>query len=303
MSTHKILIIDNAPLIHALVRARLAKESFDFFTACDGESGIDSARLRAPDLILLDIDMPGINGLEVCRRLKSDASTADIPVIFLTGEDATEQKIQGLELGAVDYVTKPFDPAELAARVRSALRTRDLMQLVARKALIDGLTGLWNRSYFENRLAAEVSSGVRHGRTLSIVMLDVDRFKTVNDRYGHGTGDEVLREVGRVFQQTARTEDVACRYGGEEFVLILPDTQAKNAATLAERIRVLIEKLEVRHRSGPLTVTASFGVADTIQSENASPVELADAALYTAKQSGRNRVEIAPAPPVLATVM
>jgi len=300
MATHRVLIIDDAPLIHALVRARLSGQALDLFTAGDGASGIEVARQSSPDLILLDIDMPGIDGLEVCRRLKSDALTADIPVIFLTGEGATEQKIRGLELGAVDYVTKPFDPAELAARVRSALRTSDLLQLVARKALIDGLTGLWNRTYLEKRLAAELSSSLRHARPLSVIMLDVDRFKLVNDRHGHGTGDEVLREVARAFLQSTRTEDVACRYGGEEFLLLLPDTLAINAAVLAERIRQSVEQLEIRHRTGPLKVTASVGIADTIQSNNDSPVDLADAAMYAAKQAGRNRVQIASITPVPA---
>lgn len=195
----RILIIDDSPEIQAIAKVRLAKENYAVHCANDGVSGIVLARELRPDLILLDVDMPHRDGFAVCTDLKMDPETRDIPVIFLSGVATTEDKIRGLDLGATDYISKPFDPAELLARVRSTLRTQYLVKLLAEKAMIDGLTGLWNRSYLDVRIAAELSAARRNETPLACIMADVDNFKKLNDTYGHHFGDEVLRELACLF--------------------------------------------------------------------------------------------------------
>src|SRR5207248_643543 len=206
----------------------------------------------------------------------------------LTGMGSTEEKIRGLELGAVDYVTKPFEPAELKARVRAALRTKFLLDLLGKKAMIDGLTGLWNRTYFDQQMQAQLSLARRSGQAVSCILADLDQFKTVNDRFGHLTGDEALRVVAAAFQAQCRIEDIVCRFGGEEFAVIVPNTPANKAAVLGERLRVGIEKLALKHRGLPVPVTCSFGIADATSAAE-QIVEAADRALYVAEQAGRNR--------------
>jgi diguanylate cyclase (GGDEF)-like protein len=214
---------------------------------------------------------------------------ACIPVVFLTGMSTPAQKVQGLELGAVDYVTKPFDPAELRARVRAALRTKYLMDLLAKRAMIDGLTGLWNRACFEQRLASELSLSRRAERPLACAMLDLDHFKRLNDQHGHPFGDEVLRGVAQVLLDAARAEDVVCRYGGEEFVILVPNADATRALAMAERVCGALSSRPFISRRTPVEVTCSIGVADSLENRGARMVELADKALYLAKQRGRNR--------------
>ncbi len=291
MDKHKVLVADNVKMIHALVRTHLAEEPVEIHSAYDGKQALDMAGKLLPDLLLLDIEMPKPDGWEVCRILKADARTKDISVIFLTAEADSAQKIQGLELGAVDYVTKPCDPAELKARVRSALRTKELIDLLSHQAMIDGLTGVRNRGYFDQRLAAELASNKRHGTSsLACVIADVDHFKQFNDRYGHAVGDEVLRQVGRIFRNSARAEDIVCRYGGEEFVALLPRTSLEQATAFAERVRNELESTSLPYRNGQLKITASFGVSDLATAGSDTLVEAADRAMYAAKNAGRNRV-------------
>jgi diguanylate cyclase (GGDEF)-like protein len=306
----RILVIDDSDAIHALLRARLAGEPVDVAGAYDGASGLAKAFEAPPDLILLDVDMPGLDGFEVCRQLKASSRTMAVPIIFLTGAASTEQKITGLELGAVDYVTKPFDPAELKARVRGSLRTKYLLDLLERKAQIDGLTGLWNRRYFDARLAESLSIARRGHRPLSLLLADIDRFKSINDQYGHTFGDEVLRRVALCLSETGRLEDVSCRYGGEEFAVIAADTNREGAAHLGERLRHAVEdvQFDVRGR-GKLNISASFGVTsvddagsndEPLDSLSRHLIDAADNALYEAKRTGRNRVVVA-SPQVVAT--
>jgi two-component system, cell cycle response regulator len=189
-------------------------------------------------------------------------------------------------------VTKPFDPAELRARVRASLRTRHLVGLLAKKAMVDGLTGLWNRTYLEVQLSREHSAARRSGNPLSCVMADVDRFKALNDTCGHGFGDEVLRVIAGIFTAHCRAEDIVCRYGGEEFTILLPNTPVRRAAVLADRLRTAIEGEIFMHHGQPVDITCSFGVSQLHGNVPPTVVELADEALYRAKHSGRNRVEV-----------
>lgn len=294
VTPRKVLLIDNAKMIHSLVRVHLASERIELHSAYDGIVGERMARELRPDLILLDIEMPAPDGWQVCRNLKADPATAGCPIIFLSGETDTLKKIRGLELGAVDYVTKPCDPAELKARARSALRTKELIDLLAAQAMIDALTGMRNRRYFDARLVAEVGAARRHGTPLACVVADVDHFKKFNDRHGHAVGDEVLRRTAGVLRDAARAEDVVCRFGGEEFAMLLPRTDRAAGAACAERARRALEAAGVTHQGARLGVTASFGVAELSGIGRAEGpeklVERADAALYAAKGAGRNRV-------------
>ncbi len=288
-----VLAIDDSPEIHALLRARLKDEPITLHCAESGKAGLEMVNQIKPDVILLDVHMEEMDGYQVCRMIKANPATVNVPIIFLTGADKTEEKIRGLELGATDYVTKPFDPAELRARVRAALRTAYLMDLLSRKAMIDGLTGLWNRTYLDSRLDAEVAHARRTGRSVSCIMLDVDHFKSINDRYGHPFGDEVLRMIAVALGASCRSEDVVCRYGGEEFAVLLPNTNAAAASELAERLRRAIEGEAMKFKGQVVKVTSSFGVSELTENMSVRLMECADKALYEAKQSGRNRVCVA----------
>jgi diguanylate cyclase (GGDEF)-like protein len=279
--------------MHALLQARLHHEPVELHFALDGQTGLAMALRLQPDLILLDIDMPEIDGFEVCRRLKSDVRTLTIPVIFLAGDTTTEQKIKGLELGATDYVTKPFDAAELRARIRATLRTKYLMDLLSQRALLDGLTGLWNRVYFDSRLSSELVHIRSVNQPLSCLMVDLDHFRQLNERYGHHFGDQVLRETARILLQTCPPGDIVCRYGGEEFAVLVLGTTAEQATELAERIRDAIQQNTWTHGELPVEVTCSIGVADLQRVPPPGVVELADEAMFEAKRAGRNRVVIA----------
>ena len=288
----KVLLIDNAKMMHAVVKARLSADGIDFYSAFDGEEGFAIARAVAPDVILLDVEMPPPDGFEVCRRLKDDEELSNIPVIFLTGVSSTEEKIRGLNLGAIDYVTKPFDAAELQARVRAGLRNKELLDLLARKAMIDGLTGLWNRTYMSRRLVEEISNVKRYTQPLSCVMLDVDHFKSVNDTHGHGFGDLVLKGIANTLQQLGRSEDVVCRYGGEEFAILSRNTTAGAAMQFAERLRAGVQASVFTRGPISISATCSLGVAEFRDGEY-DLVERADQALYASKRNGRNRTSLA----------
>jgi diguanylate cyclase (GGDEF)-like protein len=288
-----LLLIDDAQMMHGLVRTCLDIDEVDLHSAYDGEQGLAMARQLVPDLILLDVEIPVPDGFEVCRRLKEDPALQHIPVIFLTAMHSTEQKIRGLNSGAIDFVTKPFETGELQARVRVSLRNKELLDLLNKKAMIDGLTGLWNRGYLNERLTEEVASARRHKRQLSLIMIDADHFKSINDVYGHGFGDIALRGIASVVQDCCRTEDVACRYGGEEFAIILRDTDALAARVVAERIRTAVAASPFTRGAISVNATVSIGVAEWSPIAE-DMVERADQALYAAKQAGRNRVTIAP---------
>jgi diguanylate cyclase (GGDEF)-like protein len=287
-----LLLIDDSAAVQTLLRARLKDEPITIHCASDGQAGLQLARSIVPDLILLDVDMPQPDGFEVCRVLKADPDLVHVPVIFLTGAASPQEKIRGLELGAIDYITKPFDPAELRARVRAAMRMKFMMDLLAKKAQIDALTGLWNRRYFDDRLEAELSLARRSPRALAVLMIDLDRFKAINDTFGHATGDEVLRRVAALLGESVRAEDIVCRIGGEEFAVIAPNI-SEGAEPLAQRLRHEVETLKVIVAGQPLNLSVSIGVAYHEQNPEPSLVQQADAALYRAKQSGRNQVEVA----------
>lgn len=292
-----ILVIDDSPEVLAVVTARLRPEGYRVLTAADWQVGMELAASDQPDVILLDVNMPDQSGLDVCRRLKADPLTSAIPVIFLTASDDVAVKVHGFDLGAADYVTKPFHPAELRARVRVAIRTKHVHDDLDELARLDGLTGLRNRRQFDQLLAAEIPKALHAQRSLSLVLVDLDHFKNLNDQFGHAFGDAVLRAVGGILAKGVRAGDYACRYGGEELAVILPGAPASAAADVAGRLRAAIAALSFQPKGMPVTVTASFGVAEVsdvlLNVGSAAPmalVEAADEALYAAKRDGRNRV-------------
>jgi two-component system, cell cycle response regulator len=298
----KVLIIDDDPNALEVAKARLKKEELEIVCAQGGVLGLKAARTEEPDLILLDLDMPDISGFDVCRTLKADSELCMIPVLFLSSSTTADDKIAGLDLGAVDYVTKPFDAFELRARVRAALRTKHLQDMLFEHAHIDPLTGLPNRRALMERLHQEWARIERHGGRLSFIMADIDNFKHINDHYGHNVGDKLLQEVAGAISRQCREIDLPARYGGDEFAIIVPDEMAPAAVQLAERCRREIAKACVAVQNEIIRTVASFGVADIrgVASPEAL-MKLADEALYSAKAAGRNQVHSADGTIVSAT--
>lgn len=307
----RVLVVEDNDLERLLIRHRLRPDSVTLFEAGDGASALELARSMAPDLILLDLDLPDVSGFEVIHWLKEDPVTRSIPVIFVSAFGSTEAKVRALDLGAIDFVTKPFDPAELRARLRVGYRLKFQQDLLEKRAQLDALTGLANRLALGERLAAEWASCRRRESPLSILVLDVDHFKRINDRFGHAAGDEALRRVAEALRAVARTSDLVARYGGEEFILLAPDCDLAGALSLAERAREQIEALRLDFGGTPHPLTASVGVATAagLSPDDPEPEALfdrADRALYEAKSAGRNAVwawDPAPSRPVCAPAM
>ena len=288
--SHKavILVVDDVPTnIQAL--AFLLKEEYTVKVATGGARALEVASQDPiPDLILLDVQMPDMNGYDVLRLLRENNDTAKIPIIFVTGKDSTQEEEYGLELGAVDYITKPIHPSIVKARVKTHITLKQQHDELIRIAIHDQLTGLYNRHYLAEILSRKVSKSKRHNEALSVIMADIDHFKNVNDTYGHLMGDLILKAVANVIGEGARKEDIAARFGGEEFVLVLDHCTANDALIIAEGLRSKIEALNTEG----IRVTASFGVAQmdehAIRYEDV--LKNADSALYAAKEEGRNRV-------------
>jgi diguanylate cyclase (GGDEF)-like protein len=293
---NRVLVIDDSESIHKLIEARLRPEGLEVIGELDGERGIERAISEEPDLILLDVGLPDVDGFEVCRQLKEHPSTRDVPVIFLTGTTSTDSKVKGLDLGAVDYVTKPFDQVELRARVRAALRTKRLQDILEQQSFLDGLTGLWNRTYLDRRIESELTVARRYGRALTLAMVDIDHFKRLNDTHGHLFGDVVLQGIGDALRAYARRSDIVARYGGEEFAILLTNTTLKAGLFVAERLRSSIEGRNFEAHGKVVNITASFGLCCTDDFEGERTPEnlirAADKALYASKDAGRNCIHI-----------
>lgn len=292
----KILVVDDIPSnVHVL--SRILKDDYDIYFAIDGEKALDLVQARMPDLVLLDIMMPGMDGYEVCSRIKADPSTRDIPVIFISAKSEVEDETRGLEVGAIDFITKPISPPIVKARVRNHLLLKRQTDLLRSLSFLDGLTGIANRRRLDETMAREWRRCARARAPLSLILLDVDHFKPFNDHYGHQAGDECLRAVAEVLaEQMKRPSDVAARYGGEEFVCLLPDTDEEGALQVAERLREAVVRLGIPHASSPIAphLTVSLGVATAFPASGGSREELtqlADQMLYRAKRGGRNRVQ------------
>jgi len=287
-----VLLVDDSDFVHRLLKARLKYESVQLASAYNGQEGLELAMKDPPDLILLDIDMPVMDGFETLRLLMEEPTTRNIPVIVLSGMDTTQDKVTAFDLGAIDFVSKPFELTELRARLRSSLRISSLLKMLEQKAQVDGLTGLYNRSYFDQRWSEEYERCLRHSNGLSIVMIDIDNFKSINDSFGHPAGDAVISGIANLIQSHIRKSDIACRYGGEEFVLILPETSPEQALGLCERIRSDCQEIYwPRHADRNITISMGItGCTDGATMQAETWIEHADSNLYKAKETGRNRI-------------
>jgi diguanylate cyclase (GGDEF)-like protein len=319
-----ILIVDDISSNLQVLGSILSRENLLVSAATSGKQALDIADDVLPDLILLDIMMPEMDGFEVCEKLKSSEKTKDIPVIFITARTEEEEIVKGLRVGAVDYVKKPFNPPELLSRVRTHLeikRNRDLIirineqlkkeieerkkianerkqllkelekknKILKELAITDGLTGLYNHRFLIGRLSEEIAQSNRYSKNLSIIMFDIDHFKNINDTYGHQVGDEVLSKISSTIKNKLREVDIAGRFGGEEFLVILPNTSLENGYKVAEKIRESI--MELKWESGKLSVTISGGVGLHKDENVTELITKADKYLYKAKENGRNRIE------------
>lgn len=292
----KVLVADD-DAINRQVLGELLKPEYTVIMAKSGAQALEKAAQHAPDLILLDVVMPDMDGYEVLRRLREDAQTAHISVIFISGLDRPEDEASGLNLGASDYIAKPFNPTVVTARVALHLQVVRQRRMLERLANIDGLTELANRRRFDELFAAEWKRARASGHPLSLALLDIDCFKQYNDHYGHPAGDRVLRSVARTAASFMRRPvDLAARYGGEELVLLMPDTYAGQAQHLVAGMCRAIEQLTIAHGASAVAsvLTVSVGGATLGEEGNESAAELLEAVdhqLYRAKHAGRNQVQ------------
>jgi diguanylate cyclase (GGDEF)-like protein len=291
-----LLIVDDSSDSRIALSQLLADE-YRVLLASDGPEGVGMALLHRPDLILLDVLMPGLNGYDVLTILKAEPETAAIPVIFVTGIDRPEDEARGLMLGGSDFITKPLVPATVRARVALHLRLTRQLDLVGQLARIDSLTGISNRRHFDESLATEFSRAGRTNSPLSVALVDVDFFKHYNDCYGHSAGDRALHAVAQILSgRMRRPGDLAARYGGEEFACVLPGADRASALTVAQDLCTAVASLQIRHccSSAAPYITVSVGVASFLEDDEqeegiSSLIERADKCLYEAKARGRNR--------------
>ncbi len=296
-ATPRLLLVDDHQL-NIRVMYEIFRHEFDVFIALNGEQALEKCIELHPDLILLDVVMPRLDGYEVCRRLKADPALADIPVIFITSHFDEAAEVRGFELGAVDFIHKPVNPIITKARVRTQLQLKQQADLLRTISQIDGLTGIANRRRFDQQLELDWRSCCRAQEPLSLLMIDIDYFKQYNDEFGHLAGDECLRQVARAMQTAlGRPYDLLARYGGEEFVVLLPRTDLSGARYLAQSILLKVKELAIVHPLTPSGIlTLSAGLASTVPPEHSQSRQLlqqADALLYQAKQQGRNQLQAA----------
>ena len=307
----RVLVVEDSPVQAERLAQVLAAEGFQVQVAGDAAEAIRRVRTDPPDLVLLDMILPDMSGLEVLRIIKARPDEQFIPVILLSVKSDLDSRVTGLRMGADDFLAKPFAEAEVRARAGAMLRIKTLQDQLRtakreceRLSVTDGLTGIYNRRHFEERLREEFSRSQRHGASLSLIMLDLDHFKALNDGHGHPFGDRVLRETAELISTSIRDHDICGRYGGEEFAIVLPSTNLQGAAAVAERFLTRMRGKTYRtcaeETAGPaaeVRVTASVGVAchpsSGVVRGAVHLIELADKALYRAKAEGRNTIRVA----------
>jgi len=306
LNKQTVLIVDDSILICGIVKSMLQEnDDIEVVSAGNGSEALELADKLTPDLILLDIVLPNISGYEVCTRLKANPKTANIPIIFITSKSEDDDILKGFELGAVDYVQKPFRKLELKSRVLTHLeikQTRDkliktneelkiAMERLNLLAVLDPLTGLYNRRFFLTRLSEEIKRSSRTGSEFSLIMCDIDYFKKINDTYGHEAGDKALVSFSKTLSGTCRATDIIARWGGEEFLILAPETDEKASAVLAEKLRTAVENSIVKYNDLSFSFTITLGVGGFDLTKTAEQnISLVDAALYNGKYSGRNKV-------------
>jgi diguanylate cyclase (GGDEF)-like protein len=291
-----LLFVDDQPVVlQALYK--IFGDDYEVFVATSGEQALAFCQTRLPDLILLDVAMPGMDGYETCRHLQANPSTADIPIIFVTANHAHDEETRGLEAGAVDFISKPVNPSVVRARVQTHLKLKFQSDMLRKLSLTDGLTGVANRRQFDDVLSKEWRRCARSRLPLSLIFIDVDFFKRYNDCYGHQLGDDCLKAVAGALQAVLkRPSDLIARYGGEEFVCLLPETPLAGALQTANSLEAAVRALAIAHAQSDIApvVTISLGVAASDPATGDDPALLiaaADTLLYAAKQAGRGQVK------------
>lgn len=309
MARAKILLVEDDKLQAKAAKDFLEDSGYEVIWAEDGKSAIKMAKTQPVDLILLDLVLPDLDGNEVCRWLKHDKDTRGIPVIILTVKGSTMEKVAGLEAGGDDYLPKPYSEIELNARIYACLRTKALQDELRDKnrqleevllkvealAITDPLTNLFNRRHFETVIEKEFSRTIRYQSSTSCLMIDIDYFKKINDEYGHHAGDLVLKEMAKIIKSSVREIDTVARWGGEEFIVLLPATKREDALQAASRI--LTAASSHKFSGIPVQITISIGIAsvpDPSIDTTEKLIHASDVALYEAKTKGRNRIEVAP---------
>ena len=287
-----ILIVEDSSVNGKLCEKLLNKNGFDTAVCTDGESAIEFVHTNSPDLILLDIVMPGIDGFEFCNAMKNNPATKHTPIIFLSSMNDEESIIKGFNSGAVDYITKPFRHQELLARTRTHVELKKAKEKLLRMAITDELTCLVNRRYFMGRLLDEYERAKRYDTIFTLAMIDLDFFKNVNDTFGHQAGDAVLRKISDTMKLSLRLTDIIGRIGGEEFAVILPETEISHAMIIGDRLLKRVEALEIAHKDIKIKITISIGVSSSSPDDLSidDVLQRSDSALYKAKENGRNRI-------------
>lgn len=308
-----IFIVDDTHINLQLLNLLLTRQGYRVLTFSEGSTALAAIQNDLPDLVLLDIMMPGMDGYEVCQQLKALNATKDIPIIFISALSDVFDKVKAFSLGAVDYIIKPFQSEEVIARVSTHLTIRKLQQSLQEKnmllereiterksiqveleriAITDPLTGLYNRRHFFNLGEVEFGKSQRYKRPLSVILLDADNFKQINDSYSHAAGDQALMHLAAQLNLHIRSVDIVARYGGEEFIILLPETPAQEAYQVAERIRETVQNSVLTYENHQFRYTLSLGIADNRSCERCAKFEMilnmADRALYQAKANGRN---------------
>jgi len=301
MADFTIAVVDDDAAIRRLVRLFLRRAGFEVLECTTGEEARVLLQTQQWDLAILDRRLPDLDGVVLAQELKANPDFRTKYLIMLTGEDEQADKVEGLELGADDYITKPFQYPELLARIRAGKRIVDLQnelletnKRLALLSITDGLTQLHNHRYFQDELARAFEESQRYQRPLSLAMIDIDFFKKFNDTYGHAVGDDVLKGVAHLYRTSVRSTDLVARYGGEEFAVMMPETALDDGIAFAEKIRSIVESTAMPTQAGQLGVTVSIGVASVPHSRVKTAKELivaADKALYRAKRNGRNQVQ------------
>ena len=286
-----IMVVDDDDITREMLSVILA-ELGRVELATSGEEALEKVGTIQPDLIILDVQMYAMDGYAVCQQLKANEQTSDIPVVFVTGSNTNEDEELGLDVGATDFIRKPISPKIVLARTSNILKLRAATRELERLAGTDPLTGAFNRRRFLEVGNAELRRTKRYQHTFSVLMLDIDRFKAVNDTYGHSIGDLALKETVTVIQDAMRGQDTLGRLGGEEFAVIVPESGVEDAAAVAERIRASIAQIVIDTPDEPLSFTMSIGVSESDNDDDSveDALKRADKALYAAKEQGRNQV-------------
>lgn len=286
-----IMIVDDTKENISVLRKTLAAIGCKISVALDGEKALDLIPKLKPDLVLLDVMMPGIDGYEVCRRLKKDEELSNIPIIFISAKGEIEDIIGGFEAGAVDFIMKPFRQEEVLARVKTHLTLSAALKKLLHDSETDPLTGLYNRRTFLKKIENEAMRFKRSKKPFALLFGDIDFFKKINDTYGHLAGDDILIKISQLLNTEKREIDQVARWGGEEFLILLPETDLKGAVQLGNKIREKISAQAITYEEQEIHVTMSFGASNYSEGLPIDKIiDIADQRLYLAKESGRNKV-------------